>query len=77
MELDPAHDGRLIADIVREWAQLHAGPFDLHLAGTAGSTFSQGEGGERVETDALDFIRTQAGRLPGTGDRRDAPPAAP
>ncbi|MGB3685238.1 MAG: hypothetical protein WA991_05355 [Ornithinimicrobium sp.] len=70
MELDPAHDGRVIADIVREWAQLHAGPFDLHLTGTAGGTFSQGEGGERVETDALDFIRTQAGRLPGTGVMR-------
>lgn len=70
MELDPAHDGRLIADIVREWAQLHAEPFDLHLTGTAGGTFRKGEGGEHVEMDAVDFIRTLAGRLPGTGVMR-------
>ncbi|MDN5766929.1 MAG: maleylpyruvate isomerase family mycothiol-dependent enzyme [Humibacillus sp.] len=67
MQLDPAHDGRLVADIVREWAELHGEPFELHLTGTAGGTFSQGEGGEHVEMDALDFIRTLSGRLPGTG----------
>ena len=70
MELDLAHDGRLVADIVREWAELHGEPFDLHLTGTAGGTFSQGEGGEYVEMDALEFIRTLAGRLPGTGVMR-------
>jgi uncharacterized protein (TIGR03083 family) len=67
MELDRDHDGRLVADIVREWAELHAEPFDLHLTGTAGGTFSQGRGGEHVEMDALDFIRTLSGRLGGTG----------
>jgi hypothetical protein len=67
MELDPAHDGRLVADIVAEWAQLHGEPFELVLTGTAGGTFSQGNGGERVEMDALDFIRTLTGRLSGTG----------
>ena len=67
MELDAAHDGRLVADIVGEWAELHEEPFDLHLTGTAGGTFSQGLGCEQVEMDALDFIRTLAGRLPGTG----------
>ena len=70
MELDLAHDGRLVADIVREWAELHGEPFDLHLTGTAGGTFSQGEGGECVEMDALQFIRTLSGRLPGTGVMR-------
>jgi uncharacterized protein (TIGR03083 family) len=70
MELDPAHDGRLVADIVREWAELHGQPFALHLTGTAGGTFSQGDDGEHVEMDALDFIRTLAGRLPGTGVMR-------
>lgn len=70
MELDPAHDGRLVADIVGEWAELHGEPFDLHLTGTAGGTFSQGEGGEHVEMDALDFIRTLSGRLPGAGVMR-------
>lgn len=71
MELDPAHDGRLVADIVGEWAELHGQPFELHLKGTAGGTFSQGDGGaEHVEMDALDFIRTLTGRLPGTGVMR-------
>lgn len=70
MPLDAAHDGRLVADIVAEWAELHGEPFHLHLTGDAGGTFSQGDGGEHVEMDALDFIRTLAGRLPGTGVMR-------
>jgi uncharacterized protein (TIGR03083 family) len=70
MELDHDHDGRLVADIVREWAELHEEPFDLHLTGTAGGTFHQGEGGEHVEMDALDFVRTLSGRLPGAGVMR-------
>jgi len=70
MELDLAHDGRLVADIVREWAELHGEPFDLHLTGPAGGTFRQSQGGEHVEMDALDFIRTLSGRLPGAGVMR-------
>lgn len=70
MQLDRDHDGRLVADIVGEWAELHGEPFDLHLTGTAGGTFSQGQGGEHVTLDALDFIRTLAGRLPGAGVMR-------
>ena len=67
VELDPAHDGRLVADIVAEWAQVHGEPFELLLTGPAGGTFSRGSSGEHVEMDALDFIRTLAGRLTGTG----------
>lgn len=67
MELEPAHDGRLVADIVREWAQLHGQPFELHLTGVAGGAFRQGDGGEHVTMDALDFVRTLSGRLPGAG----------
>lgn len=74
MELDPDHDGRLVADIVGEWAQLHGEPFELTLTGTAGGTFSQGAGGEHVEIDALDFIRTLSGRLTGTGVLRHVLP---
>ncbi|MEO5610349.1 MAG: maleylpyruvate isomerase family mycothiol-dependent enzyme [Ornithinibacter sp.] len=70
MQPDSAHDGALVADIVREWADLHGEPFDLHLTGAAGGTFSQGVGGEQVEMDALDFIRTLSGRLPGAGVMR-------
>lgn len=70
MDLDPGHDGRLVADIVAEWALIHGEPFELVLTGIAGGTFTQGAGGEHVEMDALDFIRTLAGRLNGTGVMR-------
>jgi uncharacterized protein (TIGR03083 family) len=63
----PEHDGRLVADIVAEWAGLHGEPFELVLEGPAGGKFTQGTDGERVEIDAFDFIRTLSGRLPGAG----------
>jgi uncharacterized protein (TIGR03083 family) len=67
MRVTADHDGRLVADIVAEWAEIHGEPFELILDGVAGGKFSQGVGGERVELDALDFVRTVSGRLPGTG----------
>jgi uncharacterized protein (TIGR03083 family) len=67
MQVTADHDGRLVADIVLEWANIHRQPFELVLDGPAGGKFSQGVGGERVEIDALDFIRVVSGRLPGTG----------
>jgi uncharacterized protein (TIGR03083 family) len=67
MHLSAEHDGRLVADIVAEWASIHGQPFELVLDGPAGGKYSQGVEGERVEIDALDFVRTLAGRLPGAG----------
>jgi len=67
MSLTAEHDGRLVADIVLEWAAIHGEPFELVLEGPAGGEFSQGVGGERVEIDAIDFIRVLSGRLAGTG----------
>ena len=67
MHLTADHDGRLVGDMVAEWASIHGQPFELVLEGPAGGKFTQGAGGERVEIDALDFVRTLAGRLPGTG----------
>jgi uncharacterized protein (TIGR03083 family) len=67
MPLTADHDGRLVADIVGEWADIHGQAFELVLDGPAGGKYTQGVGGERVEIDALDFIRTLSGRLPGTG----------
>ncbi len=67
MHLTAEHDGRLVADIVAEWAGIHGQPFELVLEGPAGGKFTEGAGGERVELDALDFVRTLSGRLPGTG----------
>ena len=67
MELSPDHDGRLVADIVGEWADIHGQPFELVLEGPAGGKFRQGTGGELVEIDAIEFIRVLSGRVPGTG----------
>ena len=67
MHLTPDHDGRLVADIVAEWASIHGEPFDLVLEGPAGGKFTQGADGERVDIDAIDFVRTLSGRLPGAG----------
>jgi uncharacterized protein (TIGR03083 family) len=67
MHLTADHDGRLVADIVAEWASIHGQPFELVLDGPAGGKYSQGVGGERVEIDAIELIRVLAGRRPGTG----------
>ena len=67
MELTPDHDGRIVADVVEEWARRHGQPFTLVLTGPAGGTFSQGDGGERIELDAVEFCRILSGRGTGSG----------
>jgi len=66
MELTREHDGRLITHAVAEWARLHGQPCTLHLTGPVGGTFTQGEGGEEITIDAVDFCRSVSGR--GSGD---------
>lgn len=65
--LTPAHDGRLVADVVASWSEDHGQPFHLVLTGPAGGTFVVGEGGEHHELDAVEFARILAGRAEGTG----------
>jgi uncharacterized protein (TIGR03083 family) len=67
MDLSADHDGRLVADVVAEWASLHGEPFVLTLRGPAGGTFASGSGGDKLTLDAIEFIRTLAGRRPGAG----------
>jgi len=67
LELTAAHDGRLVADVVAEWARRHGQPFRLHLGGPAGGDFAHGDAGEELTLDAVEFCRTLAGRLPGEG----------
>jgi uncharacterized protein (TIGR03083 family) len=67
MEPTPEHDGRLVADLVGEWATVYGHSFELVLDGPAGGTFSQGVGGEHVEMDAIQFVRTLCGRRSGAG----------
>jgi AcrR family transcriptional regulator len=59
------HDGRLVDDIVREWADRHRQPHRLDLTGAAGGSW--GADGERITIDALDFCRILSGRGSATG----------
>jgi uncharacterized protein (TIGR03083 family) len=67
LELTPDHDGRIVADVVAEWARRHGRPFSLRLTGPAGGEFVAGDGGGAVEIDAVEFCRTLSGRATGTG----------
>lgn len=61
------HDGRIVADVVQEWAAAHGQPYELTLSGPAGGTWSRGLGGEVIALDAVDFCRIVSGRAPGEG----------
>jgi uncharacterized protein (TIGR03083 family) len=65
--LTPEHDGRIVADVVAEWARRHGQPFALELTGPAGGTYVAGEGGEHVHLDAVEFCRIVSGRAQGAG----------
>ena len=65
--LTPEHDGRLVADVVADWARRHGQPFSLHLQGVAGGLYVAGEAGEEITLDAVDFCRILAHRATGTG----------
>jgi uncharacterized protein (TIGR03083 family) len=65
--LSVAHDGRVVADVVAEWARAHGRAFTLTLEGPAGGTFVQGEHGEQLRLDAVEFCRILSGRGSGTG----------
>lgn len=67
MVLTAEHDGRIVADIVAEWARRHGQAFTLVLTGPAGATFSSGEDGEHFELDAIEFARTVSLREKGVG----------
>jgi uncharacterized protein (TIGR03083 family) len=66
--LTAEHDGRIVADVVAEWARRHGRPFRLTLTGPAGGRYVAGDGsGEELLLDAVEFCRTLSGRAPGTG----------
>jgi uncharacterized protein (TIGR03083 family) len=67
VDLSPDHDGRLVADVVADWARRHGQPFTLSLSGPAGDRFSAGGGGPDLELDAVEFCRILSGRAPGSG----------
>jgi uncharacterized protein (TIGR03083 family) len=71
--LSAEHDGRIVADVVAEWARAHGQAFTLPLEGPAGGTFVSGQpgaGNDRGEThqlDAVEFCRILSGRGRGSG----------
>ena len=67
LDLDPEHDGRIVAAIVAAWSGTHDEPFTLALGGPAGGQFRAGTGGEVVDMDAIEFCRILAERGHGTG----------
>lgn len=67
MALTADHDGRIVADVVADWARRHGQPFTLTLSGPAGDSFCSGAGGGDLDLDAVEFCRILSGREPGTG----------
>ncbi|GAB3250430.1 maleylpyruvate isomerase family mycothiol-dependent enzyme [Nocardioides dilutus] len=69
LTLTAAHDGRIVADVVAEWARRHGRPFRLSLTGPAGGSFANGPaaGAEVLELDAVEFCRLVSGRGAGRG----------
>jgi len=62
------HDGRIVADVVAEWARRHGQPFTLQLAGGAGGLYSAGDGGgDKLTVDAVEFCSILSGRGEATG----------
>lgn len=60
--LDRDVDGRIVEDVVAEWGARHGRPFHLTLTGPAGGVYQQGEGGPRIELDAVDLAWILSGR---------------
>jgi uncharacterized protein (TIGR03083 family) len=65
--LTPDHDGRIVDDVVTEWARAHRQSYRLTLTGPAGGTWSSGEDGEELSLDAIEFCRIVSGRASGEG----------
>ena len=67
--LTAEHDGRIVADVVAEWARRHGQPFELELTGAAGGRFSGGTAGHAVPItiDAIEFCGLLGGRGEPTG----------
>lgn len=63
------HEGRIVADVVAEWARRHGRPYHLVLTGPAGGTFGACTAvhDARFDLDAVEFCRILSGRAPGAG----------
>lgn len=67
MPLTRDHDGRVVEDIVADWAGRHGRPYYLVLGGPAGGDFAAGDGGEEHHLGAVEFCRLVSGRGTASG----------
>jgi uncharacterized protein (TIGR03083 family) len=65
--LTAGHDAVIVADVVAEWAERHGQPYTLRLTGPAGGSWTGGDGGPLVESDAIEFCRVLSGRGQASG----------
>ena len=72
--LSPEHDGRFVANIVRDLAKRWKEPFALELTGPAGGSFANGTGAAPIRVDAVEFCRILSGRSQGHGLPTDVVP---
>jgi len=61
------HEGHIVADVVREWADRHGAPYRLKLTGPAGGRWEENGSSEQITMDALEFCRAVGGRAPHDG----------
>jgi uncharacterized protein (TIGR03083 family) len=66
-DLTADHDGRLVDDVVQEWAATHGSPYSLRLTGPAGGSWSTAGAEEELVLDAVDLCRSVSGRAPAAG----------
>jgi uncharacterized protein (TIGR03083 family) len=66
LEPTSEHEGRIVDDVVLEWAERHGQQYALELTGPAGGRWGFGVG-EQITMDALDFCGILAGRGAGRG----------
>ncbi|MDQ6848245.1 MAG: maleylpyruvate isomerase family mycothiol-dependent enzyme [Candidatus Dormibacteraeota bacterium] len=66
-ELTADHDGRIVADVVADWARRHGQPFTLTLSGPAGGAYTAGTGGDDLVLDSVEFCRILSGREGSSG----------
>ena len=67
LEVTADHDGRIVADLVADWAGQHGRSYDLVLSGPAGGRFAAGRDAEPRMLDAIEFARILSGRSPADG----------
>lgn len=65
--LTAEHDGRIVADVVADWARRHGQPFTLALGHPVNATFVAGDSGDHYEMDAVELCRVVSGRGTGRG----------